>query len=284
MASVWVEAADPKTGKKYYYNKKTKKTQWQRPAELDEGGSEEPASEPVTESSPEDDRKNWAEGTDPKTGKKYFYNKQTRRTTWTRPKCFGEDGGDSGGGSDREDDEPQPQPQASPVKSKSDKPEKSSWKQAVDPKSGKPYWYNKVTKETTWKNPTPEPEVEPEADEEPAHEQRPGSESVDEDYTDDGVVMGQDDRGSDEDSSKPSGKPKKESMSDDQPTAVMGAGKRTITQQDDDDDAPDIRSQLEDDADGDDDDKPLKKSPGGGGGDDDGPEGQDEGEDRKSVV
>jgi len=38
MTDVWVEATDPKTGKKYYYNKKTHKVTWQR--EMDAGGND----------------------------------------------------------------------------------------------------------------------------------------------------------------------------------------------------------------------------------------------------
>jgi hypothetical protein len=56
-------------------------------------------------------------------------------------------------------------PAATPAPAAAAQP--SQWNEAKDPKSGRSYWYNKVTKETTWKNPiptsTPEPSSSPAA-------------------------------------------------------------------------------------------------------------------------
>lgn len=145
-AAAWTEATDPKTGKKYYYNKVTKKTQWSKPAEMG-GGDAAPAAAAGGGADPNDDPAFWAEGTDPKSGKIYYYNKKTKVTSWKKPACMGATA-----------DKPvaatpaTPAAAASPAASGDDN-DTANWREATDPKSGKVYWYNKVTKKTTWKNP-----------------------------------------------------------------------------------------------------------------------------------
>jgi hypothetical protein len=175
---------------------------------------------------------------------------------------------------------------------KSAQPNKDQWRKAEDPKSGKPYWYNKATKETTWKNPFPE-------DDEPERSAKPsiaasvassggrggggardsvGGDEEDDDDGDGGVQLnGRDQRESDADeqpSYKPQPKPAggaKRGGDDDEVAEVLGANKRSAKIEDD-GDAGDIRGDIEDDVDED----------GGGGGkdgkkDEDGPEEEEEG-------
>ncbi len=96
----WTETVDSKTGKTYYYNKATKAVQWKKPADFDGDAASAPASKPAETSaasqvaavSQDDDPENnpafWAEVADPKSGRKYFYNKKTKKTSWKRPPCM----------------------------------------------------------------------------------------------------------------------------------------------------------------------------------------------------
>jgi len=79
----WTEVTDKKTGKTYYYHKATKKTSWKRPEPEPEPEEEEEIPEPE----PEEDTlpPGWTEVTDKKTGKTYYYNKATKKTSWKRP-------------------------------------------------------------------------------------------------------------------------------------------------------------------------------------------------------
>jgi len=82
----WVEAADPKSGRTYFYNKLTKKTQWTRPAELEAGtAAAAPDGAPAAAAAaggqnPEDIAANWREATDPKSGRVYYFCKTTNKT------------------------------------------------------------------------------------------------------------------------------------------------------------------------------------------------------------
>lgn len=94
--ALWKEGTDPKSGKKYYYNKSTKQTTWKRPAVLgpEEGSADAKpaeaakpvaAAKPAAAAAPEDKLEDWREATDPRTGKKYWFNKATKKTTWKNP-------------------------------------------------------------------------------------------------------------------------------------------------------------------------------------------------------
>ena len=66
---MWRELTDTKTGRKYYYNRETKKTQWKKPSgfvSAPSGGT-------------------YYARQDPKRGKTYYINTETRETTWTLP-------------------------------------------------------------------------------------------------------------------------------------------------------------------------------------------------------
>ena len=66
---MWRELTDTKTGRKYYYNRETKKTQWKKPSgfvSAPSGGT-------------------YYARKDPKRGKTYYINTETRETTWVLP-------------------------------------------------------------------------------------------------------------------------------------------------------------------------------------------------------
>ena len=171
MSSLWVEATDATTNRVYYYNKESKQTQWTRPPDM-----EESKSDPSDEVSG-----NWAESTDGKTGRKYFYNKVTKKTSWTKPKCLltpthsrnasggcvqppplplstlGSKASSPAGSTSVSPRVPPPLPASVANTAAAALPSKAAaeWAEAKDPATGRSYWYNRDTKETTWVNPSP---------------------------------------------------------------------------------------------------------------------------------
>ncbi|EKF26069.1 hypothetical protein MOQ_010254 [Trypanosoma cruzi marinkellei] len=89
----WDECVDPKSGRKYYVNRHTKQTTWTLPAVVATVTGNNPAinaaevrpnlmtTTPNTNTLPPF----WEECVDPKSGRKFYVNHQTRETTWTRP-------------------------------------------------------------------------------------------------------------------------------------------------------------------------------------------------------
>jgi len=131
----WKECKDPKSGKTYYYNRVTKKTQWTKPIPAEDGAAAGDAATAVGAASDPD---NWRTRVDKTRDKSYYYNKVTKETTWTKPACL--DGV-----------EPK-QSTATAVSTEPAKAEKQ-WREVTDIKSGRTYWYDKVTKQTTWTDP-----------------------------------------------------------------------------------------------------------------------------------
>ncbi|GMF14450.1 unnamed protein product [Phytophthora fragariaefolia] len=66
-----------KEGRTYYYNRATKQSAWEKPADFD---GEEPGAAPAAARKAE-----WEELWDPKNERAYYYNRVTRKTQWQRP-------------------------------------------------------------------------------------------------------------------------------------------------------------------------------------------------------
>ncbi|KAF1336745.1 Pol protein, partial [Globisporangium splendens] len=94
MASVWSEHFT-KEGRVYYYNRSTKQSSWEKPADFDgessasasgdvakqtSGGASENSKKAQTKGDAE-----WEELWDPKNERPYYYNRATRKTQWLRP-------------------------------------------------------------------------------------------------------------------------------------------------------------------------------------------------------
>jgi len=126
----WAEVKDPKSGKVYYYNKKTKKTSWTppEPEPEPEPAAAEPEPQPEPEPAADALPPGWTEAVDPRSGKTYYYNKATKETSWKKPTAA-----------------------AAAPPAADELP--AGWAECVDPNSGKTYYYNKATKQTSWKRP-----------------------------------------------------------------------------------------------------------------------------------
>lgn len=102
----WTERTDPKTNRKYFVNVKTKVTTWDLEKDLKAAaaapqGTAAPVSTAQTNSGAAASAPatktvqsvlasgEWQEKTDPKTGKKYYYNPKTKQTTWDLAKELG---------------------------------------------------------------------------------------------------------------------------------------------------------------------------------------------------
>lgn len=87
----------------------------------------------------------WTEHKDPTTGKTYYYNKLTKETTWTKPAPKLAATAPLAPGAPKAPAAPgaPPAPGGLPP----------DWTEHKDPVTGKTYYYNKLTKETTWEKP-----------------------------------------------------------------------------------------------------------------------------------
>ena len=106
----WIEANDPSTVQKYYYNSATGEVSWERPEpqpkdladkaeyeytttteeEQQQGTKEkEDFTNPIAETNGESSDSilpdDWIEAADPDSGRKYFYNSATGKVSWDRP-------------------------------------------------------------------------------------------------------------------------------------------------------------------------------------------------------
>ena len=95
--ALWKATPDPVTGKTYYFNTKTREVSWAKPEGGDRGeggeggggggdgvgGGAEGAGEGTSKGGGASDA--WGLAKDPKTGKEYYFNSQTKQTSWTAP-------------------------------------------------------------------------------------------------------------------------------------------------------------------------------------------------------
>ena len=91
----WVKSKDPKTGRVFYANHITRKTQWEAPSDWIDEAEEEETKESLGvderdfEGDDDDNSplpSNWEVMHDPTTGKPFYVDHERKITTWTRPK------------------------------------------------------------------------------------------------------------------------------------------------------------------------------------------------------
>mmetsp|Transcript_17915 Transcript_17915/g.27692 ORF Transcript_17915/g.27692 Transcript_17915/m.27692 type:complete len:2216 (+) Transcript_17915:60-6707(+) len=81
----WVKSTDPRTGKDFFANHRTRKTQWDPPAGwVDEDALPPPPPLPPM-NEPDKLPDNWEEMHDPSSGKTFYVDHARKITTWTRP-------------------------------------------------------------------------------------------------------------------------------------------------------------------------------------------------------
>ena len=184
----WVEMVDSASGKTYYYTEAENTSTWERPVNIpagptnaeevpekppketslpdSKGGNElgsdftmvehseaQPSEEPdaaSTSETPKEDEADlppgWVKIIDPASGTPYYINEAENITTWERPS--------NEVGSQKLEDEKAgvSQPEASSRVEDSALP--PGWEEVVDPGSGKTYYVNEATNETTWDRPS----------------------------------------------------------------------------------------------------------------------------------
>lgn len=77
----WVKSTDPKSGRVFYANHITRKTQWDPPTDWVEATTPPPTQKEKDEPLPS----NWQVMHDPTTGKPFYVDHERKITTWTRP-------------------------------------------------------------------------------------------------------------------------------------------------------------------------------------------------------
>ena len=85
----WVKSVDPKSGRTFYANRVTRKTQWEKPDNWIEEEVLAPPPNPYQQSRQDDDDDdlpaNWEKMHDPTTGKPFYVDHERKITTWTKP-------------------------------------------------------------------------------------------------------------------------------------------------------------------------------------------------------
>jgi len=83
----WVKSTDPKSGRVFYANHITRKTQWDPPADwVEDQAPPPPPREPPSDDDDSSLPGNWEVMHDPTTGKAFYVDHERKITTWTRPR------------------------------------------------------------------------------------------------------------------------------------------------------------------------------------------------------
>jgi myosin-7 len=195
----WIKKKDPKSGRTYYRNTVAKKSSWVKPdgwvdQEEKESAKKETKAAAATDASgaaasddsvdPNDNPKFWQEKK-AKDGRVYYVNKKSQKRQWKKPVCLGgptpkktlkgaaKAVAAAGGATGDKKKTKAPLNTANPQA-----PE--NWRQAEH--KGKTYWYNRVTKERTWKNPLAKKE-EKKKEKEEESESESDDEDLEKDFT-----------------------------------------------------------------------------------------------------
>ena len=100
----------------------------------------------VVDSNNKDASSDWVETADPTSGQTYYFNSKTNETSWEKPNSYSTAAADANNGS----------PSTPSMEAGQDATGgcESDWSETVDPTSGKAYYFNSKTGETSWEKPT----------------------------------------------------------------------------------------------------------------------------------
>ncbi|TMW57248.1 hypothetical protein Poli38472_003173 [Pythium oligandrum] len=84
MTAVWSEHFT-KDGRVYYYNRTTKQSSWEKPADFDGESTKANASDGDKKAAATTSAGEWEELWDPKNERHYYYNRTSRKTQWQKP-------------------------------------------------------------------------------------------------------------------------------------------------------------------------------------------------------
>jgi C-terminal processing protease CtpA/Prc len=142
----WWEMEDA-NGRVYYANKQTKQTSWKKPV-LEAEPVQETRVSRQSATKENDSRPSaapaqevWREVVDKKSGKTYYYNKETKETRWTNPAAESKRAESAASASTGLESV---YPDAHPRK---------LYVEKVEPQSGRSYWVNLKTRATSWNPP-----------------------------------------------------------------------------------------------------------------------------------
>ena len=180
----WIASTDPLSGCVFYFNQVDGTSSWEKPVvETDAHGeipgtdkndvadenlnnpevtalSDDKESKHLTGGSEGDLPPGWITVDDPSTGKVFYFNEAEKITSWEKPAFSDREGGNKHGNSVA------PAPVDAPLEH-AEKPEPTiessvqggdidlppGWSASVDPASGKPFYFNEATGESSWEMP-----------------------------------------------------------------------------------------------------------------------------------
>ncbi|CAG9572154.1 conserved hypothetical protein [Leishmania major strain Friedlin] len=141
----WEERTDPQTRRTFYVDHKSKTTTWERPQpSVATPPSVANVSSHASGGSAMALPAMWEARVDPRTGRTFYINHETKTTSWERPAVA-----------------PTPLPAAQPSSGNVETGGDSDWVPCVDPATGRTFYVNDKTRQTSWSRPTPAVQAPP---------------------------------------------------------------------------------------------------------------------------